>query len=142
MVKLFGPHDAGHLLHLTGRLIGMQLYTDLAADFPALQHHSPQGFGAFLLELLRSQGDDADMTTANGNVTVTQAQWGLIAGVPDYHPACRKALMGLVEGLMNAHDRRLSLGLATAGPESVAGPLTWTIKSRPLGTTDDGRFPA
>ena len=142
MVQLFGPHDAGHLLHLTGRLIGMQLYTDVAADFTARHDHGPQGFGAFLLELLRSQGDDADMTTANGNVTVTQAHWGLIAGVPDYHPACLKALTGLVEGLMNAHDRRLSLGFATAGPESDAGPLTWTIKSRALGMTDDGRFPA
>ena len=90
---------------------------------------------------LQAEGDDADLSTANGNAVVTQKQWGLMAGVPDYHPACLNALNGLVEGLMDAHDQRLSLGFS-AESESVPGPLTWTITSRPLGATSDGRFPA
>ena len=30
MVQLFGPEDAGHLLHLTGKLIGMQFFPEIA----------------------------------------------------------------------------------------------------------------
>jgi len=141
MVQLFGPHDAGYLLHLTGRLIGMQFYTDVAASLSANHRDGPDGFGEFLLELLRAQGDDADLTAVNGNVTVSHRQWNLIAGVPDYHPACLNALSGLIEGLMNAHDRRLSLGFVTQA-ETVPGPLSWTLKLRPPGATNDGRFPA
>ena len=31
MVQLFGPEDAGYLLHLTGKLIGMQYFDEIAA---------------------------------------------------------------------------------------------------------------
>ncbi len=141
IVHLFGPNDAGHLLHLTGRLIGMQFYTDMIAGLGTQYDQGPQGFGALLRDLLQAESDDADVSTANGNVVVSQKQWGLIAGVRDYHPACLNALKGLVEGLMDAHDRRLSLNFS-AESESIPGPLTWTIKSRPLGASDDGLFPA
>jgi len=33
MVQLFGPEDAGYLLHLTGKLIGMQYLTEIARAF-------------------------------------------------------------------------------------------------------------
>jgi len=61
--------------------------------------------------------------------------------VPDYHPMCLQALRGLIEGLMTAHDRRLSLSFS-AGSDSAPGQLTWTITQKPLASTDDGRFPA
>lgn len=141
IVHLFGPYDAGPLLYLTGRLIGMQFYTDMITGLTARHDQGPQGFGALLLQLLQAEGDDADLTHSNANVVVSQKQWGLIAGVTDYHPACLNALKGLVEGLMETHDRRLSLVLS-ADSDSAPGPLRWTIASRPLGATDDGRFPA
>jgi hypothetical protein len=109
IVNQFSPPDAGHLLYLTGKLVGMQFYPDIAASFPATHDSGPQGFGALLLEFLHAEGDDADSNQSNGCVTISQKQWGLIAGVPDYHPMCLQALRGLIEGLMTAHDRRLSL---------------------------------
>jgi len=33
MVQVFGPEDAGYLLHLTGRLIGMQYFDEVAQAF-------------------------------------------------------------------------------------------------------------
>ena len=30
MVQLFGPEEGGHLLHLTGKLIGMQYFDEVA----------------------------------------------------------------------------------------------------------------
>lgn len=131
LVQLFGPDDAGHLLRLTGRLIGMQFYPDIAASLPAARRDGPDGFGDFLLALLRSQGDDAEMTRANGVVTVAHKQWNLIAGVSDYHPACLQALNGLVEGLMDAHGRQLKLSMIVES-DGHPGPLTWTVKHRPL----------
>ncbi len=132
IVHLFGPHDAGPLLHLTGRLIGMQFYTDIATGLGAQHDQGPQGSGALLRDVLQAEGDDADLSYANGNAVVLQKQWGLMAGVPDYHPACLNALKGLIEGLMDAHDRRLSLDFSVDS-ERAPGPLTWTIKARPLG---------
>ena len=140
-VQLFGADAAAQLLELNGRLIGMQLYTEMTAGLGAQHEQGPQGFGELLRDLLQSQGDDADLSIANGNAVVSQRQWNLIAGVPDYHSACLNALKGLVEGLTNAHDRRLSLSFA-ADSESAPGPLRWTIGARPLGATSDGRFPA
>lgn len=135
------PPDAGHLLYLTGKLVGMQFYPDIAASFPATHDSGPQGFGAFLVEFLRAEGDDADNSQSNGRVTISQKQWGLIAGVPDYHPMCLQALRGLIEGLMTAHDRRLSLDFL-AENDRAPGPLRWIITQKPLAPTDDGRFPA
>ncbi len=53
---------------------------------------------------------------------------------------CLQALAGLIEGLMTAHDRRLSLNFS-AQSDRAPGPLTWTITQKPLAATDDGRFP-
>jgi hypothetical protein len=140
VIQLFGPHDGAHLLHLTGRLIGMQSYTDIAASFPA-SDDSPAGFGALLTDILRAQGDDAEFRTTGDHVTVSHRQWNAVAGVSDYHPACLEALRGLIEGLMDAHGRRLRLTL-NAESDAAPGPLTWTIASRPLAPSADSRFPA
>ena len=141
MVHLFGPHDAGHLLHLTGRLIGMQFYPEIAASLPQPGHDGPRGFGEFLLALLHASGDEADMIANGSDVLVTQPEWALLKGTPDYDPACLRALTGLVEGLMDACDRRLILSVAAESSET-AGPLIWTVRPRRVAPADDGRFPA
>jgi hypothetical protein len=73
IVNQFSPPDAGHLLYLTGKLVGMQFYPDIAASFPATHDSGPQGFGALLLEFLHAEGDDADSNQSNGCVTISQA---------------------------------------------------------------------
>jgi hypothetical protein len=118
----------------------MQSYTDIAATFP-LQDDGPLGFGQLLVDLLRAQGDDAELRTTGDGATVSQRQWTLMAGVPDYHPACLEALRGLIEGLMDAHARRLRLTLCAAS-DAAPGPLTWTIEARSLAPSADHRFPA
>ena len=140
MVQLLGPHDAAHLLHLTGRLIGMQSYTDIAASFPA-RDDSPAGFGALLVDILRAQGDDAELRMTGAGVSVSQRRWSAIAGVPDYHPACLEALRGLVEGVMDAHGRRLRLTLSALS-DATPGPLTWVVEAKPLRSSSDDLYPA
>src|SRR6266403_4629360 len=47
MVQLFGPEDAGYLLHLTGKLIGMQ-YFDEVAEALSMSHGGAGECAAFL----------------------------------------------------------------------------------------------
>ena len=56
MVQLFGPEDAGHLLHLTGRLIGMQYFDEIARGLGA-GRGSCREFAVFLCALLEAQDD-------------------------------------------------------------------------------------
>ena len=116
-VQLFGPDDAGYLLHLTGKLIGMQHYDEVAAALGMVRGDAGT-FAEFLHALLTAQGDAA---TRDGT-TVTQATWGLMAGVDDAHPACVRALDGLVEGLAAGCGR----GIAVARSGRSA-PLGWAI---------------
>ena len=44
MVQLFGPEDAGHLLHLTGKLIGMQYFDEIARLLRLAAQGMPRSF--------------------------------------------------------------------------------------------------
>lgn len=118
----------------------MQSYTDIAASFPA-QDDSPAGFGALLADILRAQGDDADLRMTGDSAVVSQRRWSAMAGVPDYHPVCLEALRGMIEGLMDAHSRRLRLTLSAAS-DNAPGPLTWIIAAKPLRSSSDDLYPA
>src|SRR4051794_30289125 len=86
-VQLFGPQDAGYLLRLTGKLIGMQFYDELASGFSA-PGGTGKHFAAFLCALLEAQDDVADASGSDGRFDVTQRSWKLMADVADYRPAC------------------------------------------------------
>src|SRR5947208_1099325 len=66
MVQLFGPEDAGHLLHLTGKLIGMQ-YFDEVAKALGFGRGGATEFAVFLRELLAAQDDDAELSDAGSH---------------------------------------------------------------------------
>jgi hypothetical protein len=59
MVQLFGPEDAGYLLHLTGKLIGMQ-YFDETAQVLAARRGAAKDFTGFQRALLDAQDDAAE----------------------------------------------------------------------------------
>src|ERR1035438_9849025 len=56
MVQLFGPEDAGYLLHITGKLIGMQYFDEIARGFDA-SRGAARELAAFLCALLEAQDD-------------------------------------------------------------------------------------
>ncbi len=126
-VGLFGDTEAGRLLHLTGRLVGMQFFDDIAAPFGA-ERGSATGFAAFLHDLLEAEGEDVRFDKAAGEVR--QAGWKLMAGVSDASPTCREALRGLVEGLAAAFGRHVAVALAAKTPRA---PLVWRISARQPG---------
>src|SRR5260370_9056874 len=106
MVQLFGPEDAGYLLHLTGKLIGMQYFDEIAQGFSAARGTARE-FAAFLRPLLEAQDDAADVSESAGPVEIRQTTWKLMADVADFHPACATALAGLFYAPRAASARAL-----------------------------------
>jgi hypothetical protein len=124
MVQLFGPEDAGYLLHLTGKLIGMQHYDEIALALSQGRGGAKQ-FAAFLPALLEAQHDAVDATDAGGPMEIRQQSWKLMAGVPDDHPACAKVLEGLFEGLAAGCGRRIPVRMRSAADGGP--PFVWSI---------------
>jgi hypothetical protein len=123
-VQLFGPEDAGHLLHRTGKLIGMQVFDEIARGFGSGRGDA-QTFDEFLFALFEAQDDVAENGEAHGVFEINQQSWKLMADVSDYHPACAKVLEGLVEGLAAGCGRGFSVSMKpNAGG---APPFVWSI---------------
>jgi len=124
MVQLFGPEDAGYLLHLTGRLIGMQYFDEIARGF-GLGRGVARDFTAFLRALFEAQDDVADISERGGAFEIRQGTWKLMADIGDYHPACAKALEGLLEGLAAGCGRHIAVHMRPAA--GGAPPFVWSI---------------
>ncbi|MGV7212653.1 hypothetical protein [Bradyrhizobium sp. UFLA05-112] len=124
MVQLFDPGDAGYLLHLTGKLIGMQSFDEVAAAL-GMSRGGAKEFASFLNALLAAQDDAADLAGSEGGFEIRQQSWKLMDDVADYHPVIAKVLEGLFEGLAAGCGRHIGVSLkAGAGGRS---PLVWSI---------------
>ena len=126
LVQLFGPEDAGYLLHLTGKLIGMQYFDEVARGFKADKDNA-RDFAAFLGALFEAQDDVAEITESGGVFEVRQQTWKLMADVADVHPACVRVLHGLFEGLAAGCGRRIAVTMRSAAGGGL--PFVWSIVS-------------
>jgi hypothetical protein len=124
LVQLFGPEDAGYLLHLTGKLIGMQYFDELARSF-GLGRGVASDFVAFLSALFDAQDDVADISESGGAFEIRQQTWKLMADVGDCHPACARVLEGLFEGLAAGCGRRIAVEMRAAA--GGVPPFVWSI---------------
>src|ERR1700704_2022337 len=124
MVQLFGPEDAGYLLHLTGKLIGMQYFDEVARGFGAGRGDA-QKFDEFLRALFEAQDDVADVGDDDSVFEIRQQTWKLMANVADYHPACARALEGLSQGLAAGGGRHISVHRRPA--DGGKPPFVWSI---------------
>ena len=124
MVQLFGPEDAGYLLHHTGKLIGMQYFDEIARAF-SMARGTAIDFAAFLHALFEAQDDVAELGEAGGVFEITQATWKLMADVADDHPACARVLQGLFEGLAAGCGRHIAVRMTPAAGGKP--PFIWSI---------------
>jgi hypothetical protein len=124
MVQLFGPEDAGYLLHLTGKLIGMQYFDEIARSFSA-SRGTARDFAAFLRALFEAQDDVADVSESGGASEIRQATWKLMADVADYHPACAGVLEGIFEGLAAGCGRHIAVNRRPSADGKP--PFVWSI---------------
>jgi hypothetical protein len=124
LVQLFGPEDAGYLLHLTGKLIGMQFFDEVARGF-GLGRGAAKDFAAFQRTLLQAQDDDVDSGDDDRVCDIRQATWKLMADVGDYHPACAKVLEELFEGLAAGCGRHIAVRMTPVSGSPA--PFVWSI---------------
>jgi hypothetical protein len=124
MVQLFGPDEAGHLLHLTGKLIGMQ-YFDEVAHALGEERGGAKEFASFLMALFAVQDDAAEMAQSEGAFEIRQQSWKLMADVSDAHPACARMLEGLFEGLAAGCGRHIGVRMRPASGGKP--PFVWSI---------------
>jgi hypothetical protein len=124
MVQLFGPEDAGYLLHLTGKLIGMQHFDEVAASL-SCGRGGKREFADFLHALFDAQDDGAALSKSESRIEITQQSWKLMADVADDHPACANVLLGLFEGLAAGCGRHIALDLKMAAGGKP--PFVWSI---------------
>jgi hypothetical protein len=124
MVQLFGPEDAGYLLRLTGKLIGMQYFEEVAQAL-AQRRGGAKEFAAFLGALLEAQDDVIGIRETGGTFEIRQQSWKLMADVADYHPACAKVLEGLFAGLAAGCGRHISIGMQSQSRGKP--PFVWSI---------------
>jgi hypothetical protein len=123
-VQLFGPEDAGYLLHKTGKLIGMQYFDEIARGFDSRRGNA-KNFAEFLRALFEAQDDEPNMYKSGKGIEIQQASWKLMADIPDYHPACGKVLEGLIEGLAAGCGRAIAVKMTSI--IGGAPPFFWSI---------------
>jgi hypothetical protein len=124
-VQLFGPEDAGYLLHMTGRLIGMQYFDDIARGLGSGRGDA-QEFDKFMFALFDAQDDVAGNGESRDVFEIIQQTWKLMADVSDYHPACAKALEGLIEGLAAGCGRGIAVNMKPGAGGAL--PFVWSIE--------------
>jgi hypothetical protein len=113
LIGWFGPEDARYLGGLTGTLIGMQFYREIAVSLGLPAHGDGEDFARFMVAFILAQGDQAEYVRSNaGNVAVRQYGWKLMQGVPGPHPCVFEILNRLWEGALSAHNRHLALTVA------------------------------
>jgi len=124
MVQCFGPEDARYLLHLTGKLIGMQYFGEIAQNLGASRGGATE-FANFLRALFEAQDDAVEISESEGAFEIRQQSWKLMADVGDYHPACAKVLEGLFEGLAAGCGRHIRVEMRPAPGGNP--PFVWSI---------------
>ncbi|AZG11198.1 hypothetical protein EGT29_26720 [Pigmentiphaga sp. H8] len=128
-LQLWGPDEAAHRLRMAGRMIGMQFHHQTARDLGGDYTPDAAGFARFVADLGAAHGDDSRVERrADGALDVHQDGWTFLAGLEECHPALGPAWNGLLEGCMQAHNRRLELDFHSGRNESGGHSLAWTIR--------------
>jgi hypothetical protein len=123
---LWGSEVASPLLHLTGKLIGMQFYHETRKVLGLAQDESPAGFVEFMVTMAEAQGDKAIVQASKDRFVIRQVGLRLLEGVSNVHPAMGHAWAGLVVGAAAAHNHRLTISVdVKVGSSGVE--FEWTL---------------
>lgn len=126
-LQLWGPDEAAHRLRMAARMIGMQFYHEIATGLGGTYAPDAAGFARFLVDLGQAHGDACTLERhPDGGCEVRQDSWSFMAGIDEFHPALADAWNGLLEGALQAHNRRLKM-VFTASAREGGHQLRWRI---------------
>ena len=130
LVDLFGADETRRLGGITGRLIGMQYYAEIA-DLLGIAHRTLPAFGDYLTQLGAAQGDDTTWAADGDAVVIRQPSWRLMGDPRKLSPAIFDAWNELWAGALSVHDRRARLRVEQRPGADGAG-IAWRIdRARP-----------
>ncbi|CCD95464.1 conserved hypothetical protein [Bradyrhizobium sp. ORS 375] len=109
-VIVLGPEEGGHLAGAAARLIGMQIFDDVAALLGAVEPGAA-GFAKAFVRLARGQGDDAELSPDGDAILVRQTTWRLMSERDNLPKAVFDAWNELWVGAALAHDRFLRIDI-------------------------------
>jgi len=126
-LQLWGPDEAQHRLQMAGRMIGMQFYHQVAQGLGGNYEPTAAGFAGFIADLGTAHGDAVEVQRSGGEHTVTQRGWAFRHGISEWTPGLGRAWNGLVEGALQAHNRRMKMEFVAE--EGQGEPvLVWKIR--------------
>lgn len=108
LAELFGPTEAAYLGRVTGKLIGMQFYAEIARTLGGAEP-GPEGFARLLAALAAGQDDACEIEAGSTGAVIRQTSWRLMRGAGHIPDNAFEAWNGLFEGLLAVHDRFLVL---------------------------------
>lgn len=111
LAETFGDAEARHLGGITGRLIGMQHYAEIAEAL-GVAGRSAADFAEFLQRIGHAQDDRVEWARAGDEVVVRQHSWRLMKDAGALPPSVFDAWNGLWEGAASVHNRRLVVTVA------------------------------
>lgn len=125
-LQLWGPDEASNFLQMSGRMIGMQFFHQTAKGLGNTYAPSAQGFAHFIADLGTAHGDNTRIEKMDGGWRISQDGWVFMQGVAETHPSLANAWNGLIEGALQAHNRRLKLDFQASLVEDRY-KLSWLV---------------
>ena len=126
-LQLWGPEEATHRLRLAGRMVGMQFYHETARGLSSDFEPGAAGFARFLADLGAAHGNSTSVEAIGDAFEVRQEGWAFREGLSEWVPELGNAWNGLIEGALQAHNRRITMEFHV--DESKGKPtLIWILK--------------
>lgn len=135
VLQLWGEDVAGHILTITGKLIGMQFYHQIAGQLgieEAGKDKSAAAFARFVAALGEAQDDACEIAKQAGQWHVRQNGWRFMRGIQEVTPVLASAWASLIEGALYAHNHRLGLRMEHS-IEDGQKQIHWIISDRRTG---------
>ncbi len=129
VLQLWGEDVAGHILTMTGKLIGMQFYHQIATQLGGEEaggDKSAAAFARFIAALGEAQDDACEIIEEAGQWQVLQSNPRFMRGIQEMTPLLISAWASLVEGALYAHNHRLELRMEHS-IEDGQNQIRWII---------------
>lgn len=130
LAEVLGPAEARHLGNVAGRLVGAQSFHATAEALSVAGGGGAMGFARLLAAWAEAEGDAAEITREGDAVLVRRTGFRLLRGLGPLHPCVFEGWQGLVEGMLQVHDRFLLLDTPERADWGDAH-TTWRIRRRP-----------
>lgn len=128
LAEIFGPAEAAHLGRVTGRLIGMQFYGEIAETLGGAGPGA-EGFARLIAALAAGQDDGCEVDAGRNSAVIRQTSWRLMRGAENVPDSVFEGWNGLIEGLLAVHDRFLVLDVRQRLDRGDAA-FEWIVRPR------------